>query len=309
MTNAGLSKAEAASAWSTGPADVGAALWDTGFLEADPRKGGDTFANRVFRRQRETEPQVGFARLRIARPFGARVENNSGLGGGRQQLCHIDMVRKLEPEENSALRLPHFLDGGAEFALDGFDHRVELVVEGLGEAPDMAAEIPRKVFRHDHLIERAGATVGLSLARDKPAHSFWDGNDIAEAQRRRQGLRERADVDDLLRIHRIQGRRARTVPGQIGIAFVFKDRDIMLSRQGEQLLAAFARQDRTGRVLDRRDRIDVFRNDTLALQVLDDPAKSLDLQPFVVERRADNVGPEALELGQGAAIGEFFKDD
>ena len=52
------------------------------------------------------------------------------------------------------------------------------------------AEAAREVFGDDHLIERAGAAVGLALAGDDAAHDFRHGDDIAEAQRRRQGLRE-----------------------------------------------------------------------------------------------------------------------
>src|SRR6516162_6341790 len=116
-------------------------------------------------------------------------------------------------------------------------------------------------------------------------------------------------MDDLLRIHRIERWRASAVPGQVCVALVFKDWNTVLSRQCKQLLAALARQNRAGRVLDRRDRVDVFRNDALSLEVIEDPGDRVDLQPLIVQRRANDVDTEALQLSQRAAISEFFEDD
>ena len=43
----------------------------------------------------------------------------------------VDPVGELEPQKDAALGLPHLFDRGAELALDGLDHRVELVVQCL----------------------------------------------------------------------------------------------------------------------------------------------------------------------------------
>src|SRR5438045_8324731 len=80
-----------------GAADVGAALGDAGFLEADPGEGRNAVADDVLRRERETEAQMGFACNRVARPFGSRVEGDPGFSGGPDQLGDIDPVGKLEP--------------------------------------------------------------------------------------------------------------------------------------------------------------------------------------------------------------------
>src|SRR5438270_7457061 len=116
-------------------------------------------------------------------------------------------------------------------------------------------------------------------------------------------------MDHLLRVHRIQRWRTRPRPTQVGIALVLENRDAVLAGQCEQLLAALARQDRAGRVLDRRDRIDVFRYDIFSPEVLEDPSERIDPQAVVIERRADDVDAEALELGQRAALSEFFEND
>src|ERR1700745_4227039 len=63
-----------------GVANIGALLGDAGLLKADAGKGRDTGANVIFRWQRKAEPQMRFALDRIARPFGAGVEDDSGLG-------------------------------------------------------------------------------------------------------------------------------------------------------------------------------------------------------------------------------------
>src|ERR1700736_5615623 len=59
--------------------------------------------------------------------------------------------------------------------------------------------------------EKYSATTIWSSA---PAHDLRIGDRIAESQGRRQGLRERADVDHLLRVHRIEGWGTGAVPGQ-----------------------------------------------------------------------------------------------
>src|SRR2546421_10759120 len=80
-----------------GAADVGAALGDAGFLEADPGEGCNAVADDFLRRERETEAQMGFACRRVARPFGSRVEGDSGFSGGPDQLGHVNPVGQLEP--------------------------------------------------------------------------------------------------------------------------------------------------------------------------------------------------------------------
>src|SRR5271166_73273 len=116
-------------------------------------------------------------------------------------------------------------------------------------------------------------------------------------------------MDHLLRVHRKQGRRAAAVPGQIRVAFVLEDRDAVLFRQGEQFLAAPARQDRAGRVLHRWDSIDVFGYGSLAPEILQNAGECVYPEALVVERRADHIDAETLQLGQGAAIGELLEDD
>src|SRR6516162_7533494 len=116
-------------------------------------------------------------------------------------------------------------------------------------------------------------------------------------------------MDDLLRVHRIERRWARSFPGQVGVALVFENRDTVLAGQGQQRLATIARENRAGRVLHGRDRIDVFGPDPFAPEILDDAGETIDRQALVVERRADDVYTQPLQFGQGAAIGELLEDD
>jgi hypothetical protein len=85
-------------------------------------------------------------------------------------------------------------------------------------------------------------------------------------------------------------------------------RHAVFDRHLEELLPAFERHDAAGRVLDGRDRVDVFRGDALALEVLKDVGERVDLDAVFIERCANDLLALALQLGDRAAIGEFLED-
>ena len=73
-------------------------------------------------------------------------------------------------------------------------------------------------------------------------------------------------------------------------------------------MAAVHRQDRAGRVLHGRDRVDVFGHGPFALQLVEDLRQRVEAQAVIVERRADDIDAEALQLADRPAIGEFLED-
>src|SRR5438270_690260 len=97
---------------------VAALLGDAELLVADLRETGDALADLLLCRQPEAQAQARFRGFAIDRPLRAGIERDPSIERRRYQLAHIDLVRQLHPEENSALRQP-WLDRGAELALDG----------------------------------------------------------------------------------------------------------------------------------------------------------------------------------------------
>ena len=74
-------------------------------------------------------------------------------------------------------------------------------------------------------------------------------------------------------------------------------------------MPAVERQDAAGRVLDGRDRVDVFRLHAARLQPVEDRRQRIDADAVLVERHADDVDAAALQLGQRTAVGIFLDQD
>ena len=97
-------------------------------------------------------------------------------------------------------------------------------------------------------------------------------------------------MDDVAGLaHGVDRGRALAVPDQIGIAIVLEDRHAILLRQSEHLGAARLRQDRAGRVLHRRDGVDVFWRDAVLLELSERFRQRVDPDTMVVERDTDRV--------------------
>src|SRR6266849_345979 len=190
-----MKKSSAAGA-ERGVPNVGALLGDAGLFVADPGKTSDALADLLLRSRAKAQPQPRLGCLAVAGPFRPGIERDAGIEGGLYQLSDIDLIGQFQPQEDAAFRGPR-LDRGAEFALHRFDHRVELALQRLAQLVDMVLEMRREILGDDHLFERADAAVALALDRDHAAHELPIGDDVAEAQRRGQGFRERADMDDV----------------------------------------------------------------------------------------------------------------
>ena len=166
----------------------------------------------------------------------------------------------------------------------------------------MLGEMRRAVFRQHHLLQRAGAGVGLE--RQRARHEFPRRDDVADTQRRRDRLGERADVDDAAMLaHGVDRRRALVVPDQVGVAIVLEDRHAVLCRQPQQLDAATFRHDGSGRILHGRDGVDVLRPDALALEVGERRGHRIGAHAVAVERHADHVHAHALHAVDRALVG------
>ena len=170
----------------------------------------------------------------------------------------------------------------------------------------MAGEVGREIFRDHHLLDRARAAVGFALERHEPAHHLPIGHHVAEPQRRRQRFGERADVDHLLRVERVERRRRIGVPQEIRVALVFEHRHAVLARERKQRAPALERQGRAGRILDSRNRVDEFRHDAVAPQVFENVGERVDAQAFAVEGHRHDVRAQPAQLGQRALIGKLF---
>ena len=245
--------------------------------------------------------------LRIDRPFRAGVDRDAFLARDLKQLGGIDRIRQLHPEEDAAL-------GGLELGSrpearsQRLGQHVELALEHLAELRDMIVEAAVAVLRHDHLLDGARARIGLQgkqAAHDRPAR-----DDIAKAQRGRDRLRERADMDHaIVACDAAQGLRALTAPHEVRIALVLEDRHAIALTKLDQRVTAIEREDRCRRILDGRDRVDILRADTLGFEVGEDLAERIDIDAMIVQRRLDNVHAELLHAGDRATVRGLLHDD
>ena len=109
--------------------------------------------------------------------------------------------------------------------------------------------------------------------------------------------------------HGVERRRPLAAPDQVGIALVLEDHDAVFGGELQQLGAARLAHDGAGRILHRRDRVDVLGLDTLLLQLLELLLQHVEPQAFVVERDADRVDAELDEPGERAAVGLLLDQD
>ncbi len=109
--------------------------------------------------------------------------------------------------------------------------------------------------------------------------------------------------------HGVERARPIARPDQVGIALVLEDHHAVFGRELDQLGAARLAHDRAGRVLHRRDGVDVLGLDAFLLQLLELGLQQVEAQALAVERDADDVGADLGELGQRAAVGLLLDQD
>jgi hypothetical protein len=99
-------------------------------------------------------------------------------------------------------------------------------------------------------------------------------------------------VDDAAALaHGVERGRAPAVPGEVGVAIILEDRDVVLLRQPQELATARLAQDGAGRILYGRDRVDVFGADASTLEVVEHGGHRVDAHAVLVERDAHRVHP------------------
>ena len=172
----------------------------------------------------------------------------------------------------------------------------------------MGVEVLVAVLGDHHLPERRRAAVDLEC--EQPAHQRPARDDEAQAQRRRDVLGERADVDHaVVAGHGPHGGRAAAVEGEVRVAVVLEDRHVVGLGEGQDLGAARRAHHRRRRVLHGRDGVDELRPHTLRLQVGQRLAEGCRRQPVTVDRHPDDLGAPALHARQRAAVGLLLDDD
>ena len=118
-----------------------------------------------MRRTGEAEPQPALAVGLIRRPFGPGIDRDAGRERGLIELLRVDVVGQLDPQEDAALRLLE-LGRSAEFLVERFHQGVELGAQvRVSSVGDVRRKMRRAIFRQHHLLERAGAGVGLERQR------------------------------------------------------------------------------------------------------------------------------------------------
>ena len=103
-------------------------------------------------------------------------------------------------------------------------------------------------------------------------------------------------------------RRAFAVPDQIGVAVVLEDRNAILLGELQELETPLLGHDGAGRVLYRRDGVDIFRRDPAAFEVAERIGECIHPHPAAVERNTDRFDPEPRQPGQRALIGFALYD-
>lgn len=109
--------------------------------------------------------------------------------------------------------------------------------------------------------------------------------------------------------HGMERRRPLAAPDQIGVAVILEDRHAVFLRQRQEFAPPRFIQDRAGRILHGRNRINIFRADALAPEVFERLRKRIHAHAAAVKRNADGIDAEPIKPCQRALIGRLLDDD
>ena len=235
---------------------IGAPRRHAELAPAHLRERRDALADGFVRGTGEAEPHPALAVALVGRPFRPGIDGDAARLRRLRQLQRVHDVGQLDPQEDAALGFLE-LGRGAELLGERLHQRVELGAQTPRQLRHMIVEMAGAEFGQHHLLQCAGAGVGLE--RQDARENLPRRHDVADPQRRRDRLGERTDMDDAGALaHGIDRGWAAAVPDQVGIAVVLEDRHAVLFRQLEQLETALLPHDGAGRVLHGRDGVDVF---------------------------------------------------
>ena len=154
-----------------------------------------------------------------------------------------------------------------------------------------ASKCAGQIFAQHHLLERAGA--GIGLERQHARQQLPLGDDVADAQRRRDRFGERADMDDAAVLaHGVERRRPPAVPDQIGVAIVLEDRHAVCSRRAAAARAGALRSGSCRSDFARSGWCRCISAGRAALEIVERGGERIHAHALAVERNADGVDAE-----------------
>ena len=178
----------------------------------------------------------------------------------RQQVAGVDVSGERRPDEEPAVGLgPCRLRG--EVLSQRLEHRVAAAAVDLDQAVDVAPPAAfGEVLAHEVLGQGRRAEVGRLLAEHDLLHHRRRRHRPAEADARREDLREGADVDDeVAAVELVERRQRLALEAQQAVGVVLDDEQLALARQLDQPPPPLQREGDAGGVLEARHRVDEFR--------------------------------------------------
>src|SRR5215212_5577070 len=116
-------------------------------------------------------------------------------------------------------------------------------------------------------------------------------------------------MNDAGRVEAIKSGWRCRLKAHVRIALVLEDRNLVLSRESEQLQSALTAHDAARRILHRWNCVDVFRSDAFFSEIRQKPREWLDAQSALIEWRTVIVHPKFLQLRNYGAVCELFEND
>ena len=176
-----------------------------------------------------------------------------------EQFHRVDVLRQRHPHEHAAFR-PVPFDARRHVMFERREHRRALVA--IQRADGRHVLVEKTVldhFVHDALREARRVQIGCLLGLHELEVQFLGRDDVAHAQPRRQHLRERAEMHDVIGRHRQHGRQRGAGVVERAVRIVLDDRERGRLREFREGAAALERQAASGRVLEVRLRVQQAR--------------------------------------------------
>src|SRR5204862_3178153 len=187
-------------------------------------------------------------------------EGDARLDRAAEQLRGVELFREVEPEEVAALgAVPTSLPD--ELAVERLEHRVAPLTQQPGHALQARLEQPApKELVHGRLCEQRRRDVRRG---DEPFQLRRErlGDDrVADAQARRDRLRERRAVEDVLATLELEhARQPLALEADEAVRIVLENRQRPIAGKLREAPAPLVRERRPGRILEGRNRIEQRR--------------------------------------------------
>ena len=257
---------------------------------------------------------VGQAQVAAAGAVGeerrAGDERDAGGDGARQQHLGVELAGQRDPDVEAAGGVG---PGGAVRHLLRPGRRASRRA-ARGTCARNADDLPLPVLRREvlgdrQLVERRRAQHrGLGRQHELLAHGVRREHP-ADAQAGREGLAERAEVEDVvLAAARADRRRRRPVEAEQAVGVVLEHQQAGALADREHLVAARLGQGRPGRVVEVRDGVEELRALAGRLHRRERLAQRLGHQPVLVHRDVHDLGLVGREGAERADVGRRLGD-